>query len=205
MHALLSSSVVRVGLLSAVILASWATYIATSEAFGANTAALRVCVSSDSASTSVQVAAAQVDAIVPRLEASHNGYSARLEARGEKARVVPFQRPKVVANCPQGFQRPPANPNQPIRGAVAQPSDYAIKVFVVADNEADLLRGRPFRVAPYEVTCAGQHVCAQVTTALYVSSSLLKNPDELFSAVEFATGLAAPAYPQSEGLREKKP
>ena len=66
-------------------------------------------------------------------------------------------------------------------------------------------RCRPFRVVPYEVTCESEHVCAQATTALYVSASLLNNPDELFSAVEFATGLATLVYPQSEGPRDKKP
>ena len=205
MQVLLNNLGVRLGLLATVLVASWVTYAATTEASVANAGALRICVSSASAVLPSQAAAAQVDGVVQRLEESHNRFSARLEARGEKARVVPFQRPKVVVNCPDGFQRPLADPDQPMRGAVAHPSDYAIKVFVVADDETGVLRGKPFRVVPYEVTCESEHVCAQATTALYVSAGLVNSPDELFSAVEFATGLASPEHPQSEGPREKKP
>jgi hypothetical protein len=206
MFAITRKSILQLGLLASLVLGSWAIYVATSAASTPGSGPTRICVTSASAALPSDRAAIQASGVVGRLEASHNRYSAKLQADpARRDRVVAFQRPVVVAGCPHGYQPPAANRDLPVRGYVDAPSDYLIKVFVVPDDDTAALDGHPFRVQPYEMVCESAHVCAEVTTALYVSSSLIGDPDGLFAAIEFATGLAEPERPPSEGPREKKP
>lgn len=193
-------SFVRVGVLGAIVLGSWGLYAITTGASAGSSSPLRLCVTSADPSLPSGRAVALISSISGRLEASHVAYSARLRPD----RVVPFKRPVVVPNCPGGYQRPTPDADLPVRGFAEAATDYSIKVFVLAGSDEWLLEGHAFRVQPYELVCNGYHVCSETSTALYVSTQVMNDADQLFAAIEFATGLSALVPPQSEGLRETK-
>ncbi|MGI8927095.1 MAG: hypothetical protein ACR2HN_10690 [Tepidiformaceae bacterium] len=66
-------------------------------------------------------------------------------------------------------------------------------VFVIESGPqaADLLGGAPYRRAMFEIQCSGQeHVCAEVTTALYVESTVASDAGLMTAALAEALGLA---------------
>ena len=101
--------------------------------------------------------------------------------------------PSVAAGCPDGFIAP-----DPDRLAlrisvkakpVAEPTRNNIKVFVVADDSSLIPPGVDYLRLPYEMSCdEGNHVCAEVSTALYVRERGAANLATMVKALEEAAG-----------------
>jgi hypothetical protein len=61
-------------------------------------------------------------------------------------------------------------------------------VFVVGDEEAAALGEPGFGRAPYETMCE-DHVCSEVSTALFITRSTLESPDALYRALIVGLGI----------------
>ena len=111
---------------------------------------------------------------------------------------------EVHLGCPHGYVPPPADigrdPALPtVRGPVDEPLEISTLVFLVGDDEARLLEPHGIGRVGYEEMCDGKHTCWEVTTALYVSPSLLGNQDRLLSALIVGMGIGPPPGAHPEG------
>ena len=109
---------------------------------------------------------------------------------------------EVSPGCPDGYVQSPGgvsrDPALPaIRGRVDQPLSVSTLVFVVGEDEAANLGANGFARAPYESVCEEQHTCSEVTTALFVSRSVLDSPGALTTAMVVGLGIdpTAGRYP----------
>lgn len=98
----------------------------------------------------------------------------------------------VRAGCPHGHLQPSPSLGQAelaaVRGAVEQPSTTSTFVFVVPTEQLPVLEKRGYLRQAYESQCDG-HVCSEVTTALFISPSVLQSADELRKALIVGLGI----------------
>jgi len=99
---------------------------------------------------------------------------------------------RVASECPGGYVKPPARADRQessaLRGAVERPSLISTWVFVVDVTGAFDVGTKGFARAPFESSCE-QHVCAEVSTALFVTPEVLSSPDALQKAMIVGLGI----------------
>ena len=154
-------------------------------------------------SSTVRQAAADVSAALDRAGANEEG---------KALREVPA--PVVRVGCNGGFLPLPSYlPRSPeelpyrdklsVTGAPVQhPSHDHLHIFVLGEEAAAFDSGLDYVKVPYEVQCDG-HVCAEVTTALYVSDLLLLSPEILSRALIDGLGLLVPAEAPADEKQAK--
>lgn len=99
---------------------------------------------------------------------------------------------QVSAGCPNGHADPPEGVGEgratSMRGRVDQPLKVSTLVFVSSDEQSNELGPNGFGRAPYESVCVGD-VCSEVTTALFISRSVLESPEALRTAMVVGLGV----------------
>lgn len=144
---------------------------------------------------------ARVDTAAKGLRSGHERLQTLEAARGVTT-AVPFNEPANTVACPGGFPGLPDTDTLRTNSGVSSeaasaPSPYQVHAFVVADAEmaaSPAARLGYFRTA-HELSCE-QHVCAEASTALYVSESVASDPARLQRAMETGVGWEPLLYPQ---------
>lgn len=131
------------------------------------------------------------------LEESYNLVIERLHETATRGAIPPFSPPVVSQPCPDGLRKPNIAAGetrvQALKRAQRQvdaPSPYNVHVLVLADDDDEILGPAGWSVGPYEERCE-EHVCAEVSTALYISRASLRDTVVARSALEAAFGWAA--------------
>jgi hypothetical protein len=115
---------------------------------------------------------------LPRYEELYQQASDMTKAAGAEA-FETLVMPLIHSGCPDGYIAPPAGADTAVKPqAVDTPSLYHLHIFVGDDAElaARIPAGEKFFRRIYERQCYGLHTCAEVTTALYVPLSQMRDP-----------------------------
>lgn len=99
----------------------------------------------------------------------------------------------VSGGCPHGYVPAPADAardpaTRALRGNVPEPSTFSTFVFVVGPTESERLGATGYARAPYENLCDGE-VCAESSTALFITSEVLNSPPLLKQALTVGLGV----------------
>ena len=171
------------------------------------TTSTRICVSAANPQATQETALLLED-VMPRLEAAHR----KVVDSFMPGSSEPFVLPVVVRGCPPEAKIPSIGNDGPaaaVQSAVREvPQAGANQITVlVADTSGrdDQITGpRGWAVGPAEEVCDG-HVCAQVSTALYVSERAVKDTEVLQRAIETALGWSvARDYPDGHPASENE-
>lgn len=162
--------------------------------------------------TAASTLIARVDAAAKGLRSGHERMQALEAARGAKT-TVPFNEPGTTVACPGGF---PGLPNTEAlkansgvnAGAKSAPSPYQVHIFVVSDAEmaASPAGAAGYIRTAYELSCE-KDVCAEASTALYVSESVANDPARMQRAMEAGVGwdqILSPQYPDGHPASEPR-
>ncbi len=107
----------------------------------------------------------------------------------------------VESGCPGGYVMPPTNVGgnstaKTGHDPVVQPSRFALMVYLVGPNGEAELRGKGAARAAREMMCEpGQHVCSEVTTALFLSPDVIQVDKRVDDALTMVLGLESEPAP----------
>ncbi len=150
---------------------------------------LQLCVQNLDGTPAAQKALGKITAAFNRVKLHPHFDDAQLD-RGVGPTIVGSCPSDATIKSPQWMAKYGA-PNQP-----ATPSEISTFVFIVPQADADRAFGSIFpRITPQEIMCK-KHVCAEVTTAVYVTPAELDNFDVLARSLSWGVGL----IPEGERL-----